>query len=538
MDNSIKRRNLGIILDKLLRKPYIGFMQDLNCTDLLRFMPEELRIWDKLGNLVPLKANRVQADYLANRTRRNIVLKPRQCGLSTAEQSSNYFDVTRRHEGQRAWLVAHKDETSRSLLERARDFYTYQAEDAKPTVKNFNEREMTFPSMGASYRIATAGGESVGVGVTITRLHVSELPFWPGDPERLYKGMAAAVPATGEITIESTPGARGDYFHSLWQAAKAGRNEFRCFFYPWWWTEEYTMEKDDRLALPGDRFDPLAYTDEEVVLVKKHGLKSGQIRWRRWAKQHWKSEFPRMYPEDDVSCFLHAGRPRFNQQILEEMLQQAPKPARTLEDGAIRIYLEPSPAHFYAVSGDPSEGLSISSQDTDDSAFHIIDLHTMRMAVAGNGKWEPRHFARVLNDWGRRYFNAYLGVERNNQGHAVLGALEHELYYPNLYYPPEEFIASTMRPGWRTTASNKYLALAELDDALSSRELMVPDVPTLDQLMGFQRLPDGTVGAPKGEHDDLVSSLMILYQMRKYAPIHKAAEPVRFSAAARGLVGV
>ncbi len=509
----------------------------LNCTDPIAFFSEELRIWNKSNKLVPFVPNPVQRHYLENRTQHNLVLKARQVGLSSCELGRNYFVVTRQF-GHRVLTVAHRDTTSRVLLERVRQFYRYQDPAARPPASHLKETEISFDDMGSSFRVMTAGGDSAGIGTTVTDLHVSELPFWPGDPDSQLKGMLAAVPPEGSVTIESTPNARGDLFHTRWLAAKAGRSEYRCFFYPWWWMTEYQMGTDHPNALPADRRSPLEYTAEEARLVLKEGLKEEQVRWRRWARQEHGKDYPKMYPEDDISCFLHAGRPRFDQEQLEKMVQQSFKPIQELENGAIRVYGWPCPGHYYAVAGDPASGMEISTTDTDDSAFHIMDLHTNDIVVSGGQKWEPSTFARILNDWGRKYNGAFLGVERNNHGTAVLNVLEEQLYYPNLYYPNSDFHGNRPVPGWTTTQANKYMAEAELDDALRSWGIRLQDRPTLDQLMGYQRRADGKTGAVAGEHDDLVSALVILWQMRKYAPLRSRAEPVLFSAAERGLVGV
>lgn len=521
-------------------RPNAKELPPLNCTDALRFCKEELRVTDKRGQLVPLVANRMQEDYSRRRTRRNIVLKMRQGGMSTIEQAHNYFDVIRREEGQHAWLLTHRDDTSRFRLQCVRTFYLNQPKWDRPDVQNFNEHEITFPGMRSSYYVATAGGSDVGVGVTITKFHASELPFWPGNPENQFKQITAAIPPEGTITIESCAGVRGDYFHRLWQEAKRGENEYTAFFYPWWWTDEYQMAFDSPMALPADRRTPLEYSDEEVSLINQYGLLEPQIRWRRWAKQQFKDEFPQKYPEDDVTCFLHAGRPRFQQTMLDEMIRDAPKPIMQLENGAIRIYEHPFPSHYYAMGADTALGMLINAagNDADDSAFHILDLNTNKVVAAANGRWRPSEFARILNDWGRKYNTAFLAPERNSQGEAVLQVLLEQLFYPNLYYPVTgSHPSSQLRPGWFTSDTNKYVMEAEIDDALRSRQLNVPDKTTLDQLMGYQRLPDGKTGANKGEHDDLVTSLCITYQMRKYAPIRAAARPVNFSQAARGLVG-
>ncbi len=56
-------------------------------TDPEAFARVFLRILNKRGRLVPLNYNPVQQTYLAQRTRRDLVLKARQLGISTCVQA-------------------------------------------------------------------------------------------------------------------------------------------------------------------------------------------------------------------------------------------------------------------------------------------------------------------------------------------------------------------------------------------------------------------------------------------------------------------
>ena len=77
--------------------------------------------------------------------------------------------------------------------------------------------------------VATAGGDSVGRGETLTHVHASELAFWPkSTAAEIYNGLMQAVPNTKgtAVFIESTANGVTGVFYDLWKGA--GRHERIC----------------------------------------------------------------------------------------------------------------------------------------------------------------------------------------------------------------------------------------------------------------------------------------------------------------------
>ena len=86
-------------------------------------------------------------------------------------------------------------------------FHEHCPEILKPHTKYSSRRELSFDVLDSSFVVATAGGDSVGRGETLTHVHASELAFWPrSSAEDVFNGLTQAVPNASNtaIFIEST----------------------------------------------------------------------------------------------------------------------------------------------------------------------------------------------------------------------------------------------------------------------------------------------------------------------------------------------
>ena len=58
-------------------------------------------------------------------------------------------------------------------------------------------------------------------------------------------------------------------------------------------------------------------TEEEKLLISKHGVRLEQIAWRRQAMKRLGVAFKQEYVEDSLSAFLHSGYTRFDSADVE-----------------------------------------------------------------------------------------------------------------------------------------------------------------------------------------------------------------------------
>lgn len=260
-----------------------------------------LRVLDKNKNLVPLRYNKAQRHFLANRTPKSIVLKARQLGFSTLLQAELFRLVTT---GTATTLtLTHLDSTTQALRRMSDRFYENLPLGFRPARKYANATVTTYSDFGSEAIIATAGSKNSARGITANHAHLSEVAFWQ-DADVVMTSVLQAIPIDGTITIESTANGIGNYFYDTVMAALDGSSPFKLFFYAWWWDDSYQLP-----LLPGET---LEYTDEEAALASKHRLTPEQIKWRRSKiKELSPIWFSQEYPEDVTSAFLSSGNSVF-----------------------------------------------------------------------------------------------------------------------------------------------------------------------------------------------------------------------------------
>ena len=171
---------------------------------------------------------------------------------------------------------------------------------------------------------------------------------------------------------------------------------------------------------------------------------------------------------------------------------------------SLRIYRLPATGRRYRAGVDPAEGLP--GPGHDDSALCVVDHETGEEVAAGLGRWEPKaELPRIVELVGAFFNAAAVLVERNNHGHATLGALAHRV--PLLDGPDG-------RPGYAKSPSSKAQlwddAWAEIQARRKARVAaqevraalpapLIRDATTFAQLASLEAR---TCKAPPGEHDD------------------------------------
>src|SRR5512140_897294 len=199
-------------------------------TDPETFARVFLRILDKNGRLVPLCYNPVQQVYLGHRSRRDLVLKARQLGISTCVQAEFFRYVAT---GTAITVtLAHEDQTAQRFRRLVSRFYDNMAGGKRPARKYSNARLATYPEHDSESIIATAGNLNTGRGGMATHIHGSEIAFWK-DAEALMAGlMQGGNPAW--IVLESTPNGAQGYFYTKCMEALDGNRDWSLHFFPWW----------------------------------------------------------------------------------------------------------------------------------------------------------------------------------------------------------------------------------------------------------------------------------------------------------------
>lgn len=468
--------------------------------DFGAFAPRCLKVYPKenAGQIVPMALTDIQREFVRQMTRRTIVLKARQVRISTACLGLGLWRCVRR-KGTRAVTVAQDMESTQKLLERVR--VMHREMPAPPAIDRSNRRELSFVNLDSSYYVGTAGSRAFGRGDRIHFAHLSEFAFWRD--HSVWTGIPQAVAEDGEIVIESTPNGF-NFFYSMVKDARTGALPYRFLFFPWFVDSTYRAD----VGVPVNE-----WTAEEMVCAQKaalHGvtLTPEQVAWRRmkWAemaREGGGSAFLQEYPEDEQTCFIGTGRPRFDNEHLNGVLPSAEqrKPIRqTVVEGTnlmMKVWEEPVSGGFYVVSGDTAEGLSAG----DNCAGIVVEWRTRRKVAQVWGKADPFQFGKALVAMAELYNHATLAPERNNAGIATLKECEG---YGNLFYPVDETGNVADKPGWVTSARTRPLMVDACAQFYRTATAEMVCADEIGEAMSFVIGNRGKAEASQGAHDDLV----------------------------------
>lgn len=450
-----------------------------------------LKILDMKKRLVPLIYNRDQMLYLSQRTRRDLVLKPRQRGFSTAIQAELFrLSLTRTI---RSTTLAHDDNTTQELRRTVERFYEHfpYIDGMKPDRRLANARITTYSDSASESASSTAGSKNTGRGTTNTHIHGSEVAYWT-DAESILAGLLqAGDPA---IVLESTPnGAQGKFYELCLEAmdTKAKHPSIWTLHFFVWWT-------DPARRIPLKRGEVITYEDDEAELVRKHGLTPEQIKWRRYKQQEIKEKFFQEYPENPTSCFLASGSSTFNGYTLYTPEQVGP-----LDD------------HLHVMGIDWSGG---GQGDADSHAVSIADATDYREVFV----WTTRQrdddaVLEDIVDLVKRWRVIVVVPELNSMGKTLAGRL-HKLLHERGYSWGMNARGESLAPvvsGVHMTNPVKDNLVKSMKAAFSAGYQLVDDPTGNDELIAFQssQLPSGlwTYNAKSGKHDDTIIARMLCH---------------------------
>lgn len=488
-----------------------------------------LFIRTKEQTIAPFSLNRAQRHLLGVIDRqvaergyvRMIILKGRQMGSSTFVEGWLYWWVSQR-EAHKALVVAHDAVTAGKMFDMTKRFHDRCPEILRPHTDASAKKELSFDKLDSKYTIATAGGDGIVRGDTITCAHLSEFGWWPESSHQAnFSGLMDAIPSVAGTAafIEST--ANGfNIFAAQYDAALNGRTDFEAVFLPWFWDDFY------RLPAPKD----FSISPEEERLVALYGLDNEQLMFRRKkVAEKGLDLFRQEYPCCAEEAFLTSGHPVFNPDRVVEMTKGVRKPiarktlvGRTWEDsshGDLQCFLPFDPEATYYIGADVSGGVR-----KDFSVAQVFDDKRRQAAIFSSDRMEPDAFGTTLAELGRYYGNAQIIVERNNHGILTNRVLHVDEAYPHVY---QETVfdkvtdTETEHVGFQTNMKSKPLIIDKLRANIRDREIEIYDKHTLAELKTFIVTKSGKLEAEKSKHDDCVMALALADHINegKWEPI-------------------
>ncbi|MDQ2066744.1 hypothetical protein Q9295_10175 [Xinfangfangia sp. CPCC 101601] len=477
-----------------------------------------LKIRTKDAKIVPFELNAAQRilqkaidDSMAETGRvRIIILKGRQQGLSTYVGGYLYSRVSQ-STAKKAIVVTHKSDSTTALFNMTKRYHENVPEILKPSTSYSSRKELVFDLLDSSYIVATAGGEAIARGETITHAHLSELAFWKeGFARENLNGLLQSIPDADDtaVFIESTANGVTGPFYEMWQGAVAGENGYKAVFIPWFLQTEY------RTPVP----EGFEKTPQEQEIALKYGLDDEQVYWRRLkVNQNGLDMFKQEYPCEPEEAFLTTGRPVFDPEQLTKRAAELKGPISRLALeltswnehplGELLLYRQIDPGETYFIGADVAMGV----RGGDYSVAQVLDSEKRQVAV-WRGHVHPDYYAEVLFRLGTLFNNAKIAVEANNHGLLTVNLLFKTWHYPNVYMNVvEDKITDVDTPnlGFITNAKTKPLIIDDLRAALRLGELELNDKTTISELLTFVVKESGKLEAEGDCHDDCVMSLAI-----------------------------
>jgi len=477
-----------------------------------------LKIRTKEGDIAPLDLNPAQqilqdavSKQIASEGKvRVIILKARQQGLSTYTGGYLYYAVSQQP-ARKAMVVTHHSDSTRALFDMTKRFHENCPEILKPHTKYSSRRELSFDVLDSSFVVATAGGDSVGRGETLTHVHASELAFWnKSTAQDIWNGLIQAVPNTKgtAIFVESTANGVTGVFYDLWRGAVDGTNGFVPVFIPWFCDPDYR----EPVSKSFER------TPDEEDLADKYNLDDEQLMFRRRKiAQNGIDLFNQEYPAQPEDAFLNTGRPVFNPEQLTKCLDDAKdvKERLALEAdefvhnrrGELSTYLPHNAGEQYVIGADVAMGV----RNGDFSVAQVLDSKKRQVAT-WRGQVHPDYFAEVLYALGTYYNKAFICVENNSHGILTCTRLGKDMAYPNFYTEVQHDKITdreTVKLGFSTTAKTKPLIIDQLRAAMREGEIELNDKTTIREMLTYIVTESGAMEAEASCFDDCVVSLAL-----------------------------
>lgn len=200
------------------------------------------------GLVVPFIPNGPQRHFLENLHYRNIILKARQLGFTTAIDLY-FLDCALFRNNIRAGIIAQNEDAAKTIFrDKVKFAYDNLPEELRMVMplQRDSQSELLFAHNNSSVRVGTSMRSG-----TIHYLHVSEFgkicAEFPNRAKEVITGSIPAVPQNGLVCIESTAeGQEGEFFKMCdrsqklaLEGKKLNKKDYRFHFYAWWKEARY-----------------------------------------------------------------------------------------------------------------------------------------------------------------------------------------------------------------------------------------------------------------------------------------------------------
>ena len=470
--------------------PDIRAQLDEILSDPLSFI-RLLHISDKAsGKRIRFEPNGEQKRLIreVQKSKRVIVLKPRQIGISTVLRAYALWRTYTTKDPLRFGVISFHDRSAKHLRRMDSRLLSSLPKLLSRKLSVDNATSLEFEDTEAAMSSYTAGSKGGTRSFTLSAAHLSEFAFYE-NPEELLAQVVATV-GDGAIFIESTPNVPGDAFHRLVMGAPENGWKLITF----WWHQHLKYRQDAPKKF--------VRTEEEEKLSIRFALDDDQLYWRRQqVATLGLDKFRREYPGCMEDAFYHASTTYFQSEDLEYIQE-------IFFDGKERKYSDPDPTDIYAIGVDVAAGVG-----SDYSTITVVSMATYQPVYHfRSNEITPTAFSDKVLTIAQRYNDAKVLCESNNHGHVVLYRLRHN-GYRNLW-------CGRKGVDWVTSVKSKLDAYETLREYVGNNMIVRLDAQVLSELRALT-VERVTPEAPKGMHDDLAMSMALAYRCLRDIPRRK-----------------
>ena len=411
---------------------------------------------------------------------------PRQMGKTTCAAGYLLW-YAMFHPDQTILIAAHKYTGSQEIMQRIRYAYELCADHIRCGVTSYNKGSIEFDNGSRIVSQTTTG--TTGRGMSISLLYCDEFAFvQPNIAEEFWTSISPTLATGGKAIITSTPNSDEDTFANIWKEAN---NKF----------DEYGNEQE--LGLNG--FSTFTchwseHPDRDDEWAREEQGRIGEERFRR-----------------EYNCeFLIYDETLINSITLSNMDGADP----SFKMGQTRWYKKVSSDNLYLVALDPCLGTG-----GDFAAIEVFELPSFKQVAEWHHNTTPiEGQIKILRDILRHLQeqmpsgmnNIYWSIENNSVGESGLVVIKNigEEHFSGLMIsePVRKGHVRKFRKGFNTTHGSKISACARVKHLIETNKMEIYSKTLISELKTF--IATGfSFKAKNGDHDDLVSALLLLVRM-------------------------
>jgi len=364
-------------------------------------------------------------------------------------------------------VVSNKEESAIDIVDRCKLIYEELPEFLKPGITEYNKKTIVFEN-GTTIKGAATSKNSFR-GRTMNVIFADELAFvepaWLADAFWMSNYPTISKSRESKFIIVSTPNGLGNLFHSIFTKAEKGINAFKFYKADW----RCVPERDDK-----------------------------------WAAQE-RSNMGKLRFNQEYGChFLGSANTVIDEDVLKKLLDQPdPDIIVTNEKGNFRVYEKPIQGATYIIGCDCAKGTG--EHFSTMQVCRLVSVKPVKVkqvAVFEDNYTDTYDFAALIDKTSKHYNDAYLMVENNGEGSAVIS----ELWWT---HENEGLVCTgtkTVNLGIRATTKTKPRAVILMKKLIEDGSLEIIDPPTINQLLTFVERGQNKFSG-NGNPDDLVSAL-------------------------------